>query len=69
MKNRSLKTDLKTILAEPGNISKVTKGGVSDFSIEIEFVMPQTFSSYVYYGKEAMRDEDFQVLEQLISKK
>ena len=40
MQNRSLKTDLKTILAEPGNINKISKGGVSDFSIEIEFIMP-----------------------------
>lgn len=69
MQNRSLKTDLKTILAEPGNINKISKGGVSDFSIEIEFIMPPTFSSYVYYGKETVRDEDFQKLEELISEK
>jgi hypothetical protein len=69
MKNRSLNSDLKTILTEPGNISKIRKGGISDFSIEIEFVMPATFSSYLYYGKKDNRDEDFQKLEELVSKK
>jgi len=69
MKNRSLKSDLKTILAEPENISKIAKGGVSDFSIEIEFIMPATFSSYIYYEKKTVRDEDFHELEQLISEK
>jgi hypothetical protein len=69
MKNRSLNTDLKTILAEPSNISKITKGGVSSFSIDIEFVMPQTFSSYTYYDNKNTRDEDFKKLEELISEK
>ena len=69
MKNRSLKSDLKTILAEPENISNITKGGVSDFSIEIEFIMPATFSSYIYYEKETIRDEDFHELQGLISEK
>lgn len=69
MKNRSLNSDLKTILAEPENINKISKGGVSNFSIEIEFVIPPTFSSYVYYDKEGARDEDFHELEELISEK
>jgi|LakMenEpi03Aug12_release.lakeMendotaPanAssembly.Ray.scaffolds.fasta_scaffold3266738_1 hypothetical protein len=69
MKNISLKSDLKTILEEPGNINKISKGGVSNFSIEIEFIMPPTFSSYVYYDKEALRDEDLKELQELISKK
>ena len=69
MKNKSLKSDLKTILAEPENINNITKGGVSNFSIEIAFVMPPTFSSYIYYDNESTRDEDFQELEVLISEK
>lgn len=69
MKNKSLKSDLKTILAEPENISKISKGGVSDFSIEIEFIMPATFSSYIYYENKSIRDADFQELEELISEK
>jgi hypothetical protein len=68
MKNKSLNSDLKTLLAEPKNISNIAKGSVSNFSIEIQFVMPPTCSSYVYYDKEAVRDEDFQELEELISK-
>jgi hypothetical protein len=69
MKNRSLNSDLKTILAEPENINKISKGGVSNFSIEIEFVMPPTFSSYIYYDNENTRDEDFHELQELISEK
>jgi hypothetical protein len=69
MKNKSLKSDLKTILAEPENISRISKGGVSNFSIEIEFIMPATFSSYIYYDNENVRNEDFLELEELVSEK
>jgi hypothetical protein len=69
MKNKSLKSDLKTILAEPENIGRISKGGVSNFSIEIEFIMPATFSSYIYYDNENVRNEDFLELEELVSEK
>lgn len=69
MKNKSLKSDLKTILAEPENIGRISKGGVSNFSIEIEFIMPATFSSYIYYENENVRNEDFLELEELVSEK
>ena len=69
MKNKSLKSDLKTILAEPENIGRISKGGVSNFSIEIEFIMPATLSSYIYYENENVRNEDFLELEELVSEK
>jgi len=67
MTNRSLNSDLKKLLAEPRNISNITMGDVSNYSIEIEFIMPPTFSSYVYYDKVDDRDDDYYELQVLIS--
>ena len=67
MKNKSLKTDLKKILASKENIVKVKKGDISDFSIEIEFIEPSSFSSYIYYENEKNRNLDFEKLEELIN--
>lgn len=69
MINRSLKSDLKQILANPKNIVKIKKGDVSNFSIEIELREPETLCSYVYYDKKASRDLDFQELEELVFEK
>ena len=69
MINKSLKSDLKQILANPSNIVKIEKGDVSNFSIEIELKVPETQCSYIYYDREAIRDLDFKELEELISSK
>lgn len=69
MKNKSLISDLKTILSEPKNITKISKGDISNFSIEIEFEIPKTFSSYIYYDNKINRDEDFHELTELFYKK
>jgi hypothetical protein len=66
MKNRSLKMDLKSIIANAENIVEVKKGDVSDFSIDIEFSIPNTHSSYIYYENEVNRDEDFVKLNELL---
>ena len=66
MENKSLKSDLKKILASKENIVEVKKGDISDFSIEIEFIEPSSFSSYIYYENEKNRDLDFEKLEELI---
>ena len=67
--NIALKNDLKSILGNPDNVVKVFKGGVSGFSIEIEFKEPQTFSSYTYYELESLRDADWETLQSLIENK
>jgi len=67
MTNRSLKSDLKTLLAESENINDIKRGGISNHSIEIEFLIPPTFSSYVYYDKADDRDDDYYELQVLIS--
>ena len=66
MINKSLKSDLKQILANPSNIVKIEKGDVSNFSIEIELKEPETQCSYIYYNRETIRDLDFKELEELI---
>ena len=66
MKNKSLKTDLKEIISNPSNVI-IKKGGVSMYSIEIEFIEETTFSSYVYYDRVDERDADFQELESLLN--
>lgn len=69
MINRSLKSDLKQILANPKNIVKIKKGDVSNFSIEIELKEPEAQCSYIYYDKKGSRDLDFQELESLVQEK
>jgi len=66
--NIGLKRDLKEILDKPENIIKVYKGigKVTDFSIEIWFKEPATFSSYVYYSNKEKMEADFNNLESLI---
>jgi|TARA_R110000782_G_scaffold144871_3_gene237700 hypothetical protein len=64
--NRSLKSEIKSILTSQKNIVKIKKGGVSNFSIEIETQNPESHCSYVYYDKELVRDLDFNELEVLI---
>ena len=66
MKNRSLKNDLKKILSESKNVCKVSKGFVSEFSIDIEFDIPKTYSSYIYYENRKNRDLDFEDLKNFI---
>jgi hypothetical protein len=67
IKNIGLKNDLKEIIGNPTNISKISKGDVSGNSIEVTFKNPQAFSSYTYYENESLRDADYQELERLIS--
>jgi len=62
MTNKSLKNDLKELLSNPGNISSVKKGGISNFSIEIETKEPLTQCSYTYYDNKQTRDLDFEEL-------
>lgn len=69
MINSSLKSDIKKILSDPNNIGNIKKGNISDFSIEIELINPETQCSYIYYDREAIRDLDFKELEDLISSK
>ena len=64
--NIGLKNDLKLILENPGNVSRVEKGTVSGFSIEVDFKEEMAYSSYVYYEDEALRDSDFNELQRLI---
>jgi hypothetical protein len=64
--NIGLKNDLKVILENPGNVSRVEKGTVSGFSIEVYFKEEMAFSSYVYYEDQKLRDADFDELQRLI---
>jgi hypothetical protein len=65
MKNKSLKSYLKSILENQDNISKVEKSSVSNFSIGIHFTNPQSYSSYIYYENEIDRDSDYDTLNNL----
>jgi hypothetical protein len=64
--NFALKRDLKEILSNPQNITRIEKGDVSGNSIEIEFKEPISSSSYTYYDNEKNRDKDLTELETLI---
>jgi hypothetical protein len=66
--NLGLKRDLKEILAFPDNIDKIYKGvgKVTDYSIEIWFKEPATFSSYVYYENKTRMLSDYSNLLKLI---
>ena len=61
MKNLVLKREMSMITSNPKNII-VTEGGVSGNSIEVEFIEPQSFDSFCYYGNKADRDEDLLTL-------
>ncbi len=64
--NIGLKNDLKLILGNPSNVSRVEKGTVSGFSIEVDFKEEMAYSSYVYYEDETLRDSDFNELQRLM---
>lgn len=66
IKNIGLRKDLKEILEHPENIEKIFKGDMSGNSIEVWFKIPATFTSNTYYGKEALRDADYEHLMQHI---
>lgn len=66
--NIGLQRDLKEILSNPNNVEKIYKGvnKVTNFSIEIWFKEPRTFSSYVYYENEALMESDYKLLMEAI---
>lgn len=66
--NIGLRKDLKEILEFPDNIDKISQGIdlVTDYSIEIWFKEPRTFSSYVYYENKAKMLSDYEILTKLI---
>lgn len=66
--NIGLQKDLKTILANPDNVEKIYKGVrvITNFSIEIWFKEPRTFSSNVYYENEALMESDYKLLMEAI---
>lgn len=68
MKNWTLKHDVKDILANASNIVSISKGEVSGASIEVITKTPVSQTSYIYYGKDAVRDSDLLELESLIKK-
>lgn len=67
MNNVQLNKDLKTILENTKNISSVEKGTLGGYSIEIEYIEPLAYETYVYYDNEKDRDLDFEELKKQIS--
>lgn len=67
MKNTSLKSDLKSLIKDQGNITSIQKGDVSDSSIEFYFKEPISQGSYVYYQDVASRDADYEELKTLLA--
>ncbi len=65
MKNIALKQELKDILANVKNISKVAESEIGDASIEIEYIHPYVSETYVYPSV-AARDEELIKLRALI---
>jgi len=57
----------KTAAEIAGKGLRFEKGKVSGFSIEVEDPETESFESYVYYGDEAGRDQDFKLLELIAS--
>jgi hypothetical protein len=66
MKNGQLKRDLKDILANQSNIKGIKKGYIGGQSIEVEYIKPISFDTYVYYDNEIDRDSDFEKLQNQI---
>jgi hypothetical protein len=66
--NVVLQRDLKDIT---NNITgfEISKGDVSGYSIEITEKSTDSQSSYVYYDKDAERDNDYELLLELIETK
>jgi hypothetical protein len=70
MKNRALDKELKDILANPKNIVSVTKNVIGDqAAIDVAFKEPVSIDSFLYKGKTAERDADFDKLNQLMGSK
>jgi hypothetical protein len=67
MNNIQLEKELKLILENKKNISSINKGEVSGNSIEIEYIEPQAYESYVYYDNAEHRDLDFDELTKQIT--
>lgn len=68
-KNRALQIEFDSIINNIDNIVTLFKGDLSDNSIEIIFEEPPSTCSFTYYGKEAQRDLDFELLNKLIVEK
>ena len=66
-KNTSLNTEIKTVLKDAKNIVSVTRGTISGASIEIEQREPSAFLSFTYYDDEKSRDDDFEILNELLT--
>jgi len=66
MENISLKSDLKSIIANKENIEDIKIGSVSSNSIDIIFKNPISSSSYTYYDREKYRNSDYEKLLELI---
>jgi len=66
--NVVLERDLKEL---SNNITgfEITKGDVSGFSIEVVEIETNSQSSYVYYDRDAERDNDYELLLELIETK
>jgi len=68
MKNTSLKNEIKRLIANGANITKVEKGAIGGVSIEIEYKEPLSYDSFVYYENVANRDADFDELKAELKK-
>lgn len=66
MKNRNLRDEVKNIVKDKSNVSKVYKGVIGGQpSIEIDEIDPKSVSSYLY-NKEEDRDADLAKVESLL---
>jgi hypothetical protein len=63
MNNKELKI-MSSMIVEKG--LEFRKGTVSGYSIEIEEIDPQSFTSFTYYEDKQKRDSDFDLLSQLM---
>lgn len=69
MKNFSLKKNIQNIINNQDNIKAITKGDIGGHSIEMSIKEPQSFDSYLYKDNLKERNEDFEILINLIPNK
>jgi len=67
MKNIQLKRDLTGILANKSNIKEVKPISIGGESIEVTYIEPLSFETYVYYDKVEDRDADLTELEKQLA--
>jgi hypothetical protein len=66
MINIALKRDLKEILENKDNITKIDKSTIGGFSFDIETTQPIASSSYIYYEDEKSMNLDYNNLVNLV---